>query len=352
MLFTTRAVGRILLCALGALLVATAQAADFPAPKQGDWVARDFKFHTGEVVAELKLHYTTVGAATGEPVLVLHGTTGSGAGMLTPAFAGELFGPGQPLDATKYFIILPDAIGHGQSAKPSDGQRAKFPRYNYDDMCRRNIVAHEGLGIKHLRLIIGNRWAACTAGSGASRTRLHGCAGADGIAAHRDAESQSMLRCRMPTRSATTRMEGRQLHGAANRRRRRASSMASPPTAEPGLPGGATRERADKLLNDRWQRRSRRCKRFCTSGTRARLQPPRQAWKASRPRCWRSTPPMMNQPARDRHHGARRLSGAESHTLLLIPASENTAGHGTTAQARFYVEPLRKLLETAPKRAM
>ncbi len=129
----------------------------YPAPRQGDWVARDFKFHTGEVMAELKLHYTTVGASSGEPVLVLHGTTGSGSGMLTPAFAGELFGPGQPLDATKYFIILPDAIGHGQSAKPSDGQRAKFPRYNYDDMVQAQYrLLTEGFGLKHLRLVIGN----------------------------------------------------------------------------------------------------------------------------------------------------------------------------------------------------
>jgi homoserine O-acetyltransferase/O-succinyltransferase len=90
-------------------------------------------------------------------VLILHGTTGSGTGMLSPAFAGELFGSGQPLDASKYFIILPDAIGAGKSSKPSDGLRAKFPRYTYDDM----VAAHyrlvtEGLGIRHLRLVLGN----------------------------------------------------------------------------------------------------------------------------------------------------------------------------------------------------
>src|SRR5215510_10168451 len=118
-------VRRMLCCALVAWCATAAHAADYPAPKQGTWVARDFKFHTGEVMAELKLSYTTVGAAGGEPVLMLHGTTGSGTGMLTPAFAGELFGPGQPLDATKYFIILPDALGAGKSSKPSDGLRAK-----------------------------------------------------------------------------------------------------------------------------------------------------------------------------------------------------------------------------------
>jgi homoserine O-acetyltransferase len=130
--------------------------ADYPAPKDGEWVARDFKFHTGETLAELKLHYTTVGDPTGIPVVVLHGTTGSAASMLTPAFAGELFGPGQPLDASKYFIVIPDAIGHGKSSKPSDGLKAKFPKYNYSDMVEaQHRLVTEGLGIKHVRLIIG-----------------------------------------------------------------------------------------------------------------------------------------------------------------------------------------------------
>ena len=127
------------IAALAGVILATAsavaaEAQNYPAPKEGDWIARDFRFHTGEVVPELRVHYTTVGAPTGEPIVILHGTSGSGTGMLTPGFAGELFGPGQPLDASKYFIILPDSIGHGKTAKPSDGLRTKFPRYNYDDM--------------------------------------------------------------------------------------------------------------------------------------------------------------------------------------------------------------------------
>jgi pimeloyl-ACP methyl ester carboxylesterase len=93
-----------------------ALAADYPVPQEGDWLVRDFRFHTGDVLPELRLHDTTV-SPTGEPVLILHGTTGSGAGMLRPAFAGELFGPGQPLDASRYYIILSDAIGTGQSSK-------------------------------------------------------------------------------------------------------------------------------------------------------------------------------------------------------------------------------------------
>jgi homoserine O-acetyltransferase len=132
-------------------------AADYPAPTESSWTVRDFRFHTGETLPELRLAYSTVGAATGEPVLVLHGTTGSAASMLTPAFAGELFGPGQPLDAARYFIILPDVIGHGRSSKPSDGLRAKFPRYNYDDMVNgSHRLLTEHLGVKRLRLAIGN----------------------------------------------------------------------------------------------------------------------------------------------------------------------------------------------------
>ncbi|HEU4922244.1 MAG TPA: alpha/beta fold hydrolase, partial [Burkholderiales bacterium] len=142
---------------LFALASAAAIAADYPAPHEGNWVVRDFKFHTGEVLPELRLHYRTVGAPSGEAVVVMHGTTQSGAAMLNPNFAGELFGPGQPLDASRYYIILPDAIGHGRSSKPSDGLRTKFPRYNYDDMVEaQHRLVTEHLGVRRARLVIGN----------------------------------------------------------------------------------------------------------------------------------------------------------------------------------------------------
>lgn len=145
--------------AFAGLLLAASQAlaADYPAAKHGSWTIRDFRFHNGQVLPELKIGYSTVGEPTGEPVLVLHGTTGSAASMLTPAFAGELFGAGQPLDAAKYFIILPDAIGTGRSTKPSDGLRMAFPKYSYDDMVEAQYrLVREHLGVKHLRLVIGN----------------------------------------------------------------------------------------------------------------------------------------------------------------------------------------------------
>jgi homoserine O-acetyltransferase len=152
-----RAAARLIAVFAFIALPFAAAAAEYPAPKQGEWIARDFKFHTGEAMAEVRLAYTTIGEPSGEPVLVLHGTSQRAAAMLTPAFAGELFGKDQPLDATKYFIIIPDSLGHGGSTKPSDGLRAKFPRYNYDDMVEaQHRLLTEGLGIKRVRLIIGN----------------------------------------------------------------------------------------------------------------------------------------------------------------------------------------------------
>ena len=136
---------------------AAAAAADYPAPKSGDWIAPNFKFHTGEVMSQLRLHYTTVGNPSGTPVVVLHGSGGSAANVLTPAFAGILFGAGAPLDATKYYIVIPDALGHGGSAKPSDGLKTKFPQYDYADMVDAQYrLLSEALGIHHVRFIIGN----------------------------------------------------------------------------------------------------------------------------------------------------------------------------------------------------
>ena len=152
-----KAISRAACCAALCLTALASFAADYPGQKEGTWVARDFRFHSGEVMPELRLNYTTLGVPTNDAVLILHGTTGSGAGMLSPAFGGELFGPGQPLDASRYYIILPDAIGTGKSAKPSDGMRSGFPKYNYDDMVDAQYrLVREHLGVKHLRLIIGN----------------------------------------------------------------------------------------------------------------------------------------------------------------------------------------------------
>lgn len=135
----------------------TESATGYPAARAHTWTATHFRFHTGETLPEVRLHYHTVGDPTGEPVLILHGTVGAGEGFLTPKFAGELFGPGQPLDASRYFLILPDSIGGGKSSKPSDGLRMRFPRFNYDDavLAQYRLVT-EHLGVRHLRMVIGN----------------------------------------------------------------------------------------------------------------------------------------------------------------------------------------------------
>jgi homoserine O-acetyltransferase len=138
-------------------------AADYPTPTESDYVVRDFKFTSGETLPELRLHYRTLGkpendahGQTRNAVLIMHGTTGSGAQFIRPEFAGELFGKDQPLDATRFFIVLPDGIGHGKSSKPSDGMHAKFPRYGYIDMVEAQYhLLTEGLGVKHARLVMG-----------------------------------------------------------------------------------------------------------------------------------------------------------------------------------------------------
>jgi homoserine O-acetyltransferase len=145
-----------------------AVAAAYPAPVEGDFVIKGFHFTSGEALPELRIHYRTVGALhrdaggkANNAVLILHGTGGSGAQFLlgrrgTDIFAGELFGAGQPLDATRYFIVLPDGIGHGKSSKPSDGLHGRFPHYGYSDMieAQRRLLT-EGLGVNHLRLVLG-----------------------------------------------------------------------------------------------------------------------------------------------------------------------------------------------------
>src|SRR6266496_2670355 len=138
-------------------------ASDYAVPAESDYTIRDFRFTSGETLPELRLHYRTLGKAdkdaqgkTTNAVLVMHGTTGSGAQFIRPEFAGELFGGGQPLDATKFFIVLPDGIGHGKSSKPSDGLRAKFPRYGYRDMVDAQYrLLTDGLGVNHARLVMG-----------------------------------------------------------------------------------------------------------------------------------------------------------------------------------------------------
>jgi homoserine O-acetyltransferase len=156
---TVTATALLLGCALGF----AAGAGGAPAATEADYVIRDFRFASGETLPALRIHYRVLGRLERSPggtarnaVLILHGTGGSGANFMNDVFAGELFGPGQPLDAATHFIVIPDGIGHGGSSKPSDGLHARFPAYCYADMveAQRRLLA-EGLGVDHLRLLLG-----------------------------------------------------------------------------------------------------------------------------------------------------------------------------------------------------
>jgi homoserine O-acetyltransferase/O-succinyltransferase len=151
------------LLAFSLLICRTGLSQEVQKPTEGDFTVHNFRFHSGEILPEMRLHYATLGTPTRDAsgratnaVMVLHGTTGSGKQFVSERFAGVLFGPGQLLDASRYFIILPDSIGHGQSSKPSDGLHMRFPHYTYDDMvAAQHLLLTDRLKVDHLRLLMG-----------------------------------------------------------------------------------------------------------------------------------------------------------------------------------------------------
>jgi homoserine O-acetyltransferase/O-succinyltransferase len=150
------------------MLCGSATAASYPPPVEGDFVIAGFHFASGESLPQLRIHYRTFGqprrdahGVVRNAVLIMHGTGGSGASLLRAEFAGELFGSGQPLDANRYFIVLPDGLGHGRSSKPSDGLRARFPHYGYHDMVQAQyLLLTQGLKVNHARLVMGTSMGA------------------------------------------------------------------------------------------------------------------------------------------------------------------------------------------------
>ena len=341
-----------------AMISSTTLAADYPMPKQGDWIARDFKFHGGETMPELRLHYTTLGEPGGQPVLVLHGSGGSAANLLTPAFAGELFGPGQPLDAAKYYIIIPDSLGHGKSSKPSDGMKTAFPNYNYEDMVDAQYrLIKEGLGIKHLRLVIGNSM-------GGMHTWVWGV---------RYPQAMDIL---VPMASQPTEMAARNWM----LRRMMIETIRNDPdynggnyTTQPRMmkyainayqiaTGGGTlgyqtlaptAAKADEMVDDR-----------LAMPVTADANDFLYQWQASHdynPSAgleWiEATLLAINAADDERNPPETGLTDAalkrvKNGRLYLIPASTETRGHLTTGNARFYAQQLQELLQTAPQRTM
>jgi len=333
----------------------TVSAAPLPAATEGDWVAPEFTFHTGEKLTNLKLHYITLGNPKHPAILYLHGTYRPGSDVLSKEFGGELFGPGQPLDASKYYIISTDGIGVGQSSKPSDGLRAKFPEYNYTDMVQAQYrLVTEGLGVKHLRLIIGNSM-------GGMQTWMWG------------QTWPQMMDALVPMASQPTEMSSRNWM----MRRLLVESIKQDPawnngnySVQPpslrlanalfsvGTSGGTlayqaaapTRAQADKLVDER-------------------LNAPQTAdandfiyqWQSSAD--YNATPglnkiqaPVLvinsadderNPPETGRLEASmRELKDAR---LLLIPASAETRGHGTTGMAKFYTKELGQFMQQTEK---
>ncbi|WGD54405.1 alpha/beta fold hydrolase [Bradyrhizobium sp. CB1650] len=336
----------------------SAMAADYPAPKQGDWIAKGFKFHTGDVMPELRLHYTTVGEPTGQPVLVLHGSGGSAASMLTPAFAGEMFGPGQPLDASKYYIIIPDGIGHGKSSKPSDGMKTSFPKYDYADMVDAQYrLVTEGLGVRHLRLVIGNSM-------GGMHTWLWGekyPKAMDALVAMACQPTEMAARNWMLRRiMLDTIRNDPDYNGGNYTSQPRMMKYAIVAYGIASIGGtlayqsqAPTAAKADKIVDDR----------LGTPVT-ADANDFVYQWEASHDYNASEkleqieAPLLLINSADDERNppetgvtdaAMKRVKNARLH---LIPASTETRGHGTTGSAKFYTEQVRQLLQTAPQRTM
>ena len=332
-------------------------AADVPAPQEGSWVIRDFRFNTGETLPELRLHYRTLGSPTGEPVLILHGTTQSGAAMLGPAFGGELFGAGQPLDAAHYYVTLPDAIGHGDSSKPSNGLRTRFPRYNYDDMVDAQYrLVTEHLGVRHLRLVLGY-----SMGGMETWIMAQKYPGFMDVAVPMASLPSEMAGRNWMTRRLiidSIRNDPEWMNGNYTKQPRSAQfasvfyGIATFGGNQALHKAAPTREKADQLLN-------------------ARLAAPFPAdandvlyqWDASRdynPSAGleriEAVLLAINSADDERNPPElgildREIKRVKNGRVLLIPGSEDTAGHGTTAQARWWKTELEQLLQAAPHRA-
>ncbi|MEE4668194.1 alpha/beta fold hydrolase [Pseudomonas alliivorans] len=330
-------------------------AAPLPVAKEGDWVAPEFTFHTGEKLANLKLHYITLGDPKNPAILFLHGTYRPGSDVLAKDFGGELFGEGQPLSASKYYIISTDGIGMGQSTEPSDGLRARFPEYNYADMVQAQYrLVTEGLGVKHLRLVIGNSM-------GGMQTWMWG------------QNWPQMMDALVPMASQPTPMSSRNWM----MRRLLVESIKQDPawnngnyTTQPpslrlanamfsiGTSGGnlayqaaaPSRALADKYVEDRlhspqtsdandfiyqWQSSAD----YDASKGLNKIQAPVLAINAADDE--------RNPPETGLLEAS--LREVKNARLLLIPASAETRGHGTTSMAKFYTKELDQFMQQTEK---
>jgi homoserine O-acetyltransferase len=359
MTFSCRSFALLIGIIVGAGFRCAAHQTSIPATAEGDFVVHDFKFHSGESLPELRLHYMTLGKAARDAqgrvtnaVLILHGTGGSGQQFLQPQFAGVLFGPGELLDTSRYFVILPDGIGHGKTSKPSDGLHAHFPQYDYDDM----VLAHyrlltEGLGVNHLRLIFGTSmgcmhsfvWGetypdfmdalmpmACLPVQIAGRNRLWRKMVMDAI--RNDPEWKGGDYTTEPQQSLRTALDLLLIAGSA------------PLPMQKNIP---TRDAADKYLDNYFESRLRELDAndlFYQVNASRNYHPSAQLEKIKAHVMWvNSADDFINPPElKIAEHEVARLKDGR---FVLIPASEQTHGHGTHTWAAIWKQYLQELLE-------
>jgi homoserine O-acetyltransferase len=357
--FFVQVFGAMLLVIVLAVMPCGAQQPIGAAATEGDFVIHNFRFHSGESLPELRLHYTTLGkpvkdggGRTTNAVLILHGTGGTGQQFFAPQFAGVLFGPGQLLDTSRYFIILPDGIGHGKSSKPSDGLHAHFPQYDYDDM----VAAHyrlvsEGLGVNHLRLVMGTSmgcmhsfvWGetypdfmdalmplACVPVQIAGRNRVWRKMVMDAI--REDPEWKGGDYKEEPKQALRTALDFLLIAGAA------------PIPMQKALP---TRDAADKYLDDYFRARFAALDAndllYQVNASR-NYDPSQQLGKIKAPVMYiNSGDDFINPP--ELGIAEREIKKVQNAKFVLIPTSENTHGHGTHTWAELWKQYLAELLE-------
>jgi homoserine O-acetyltransferase len=335
------------------------QQTEAPATTEGDFTVKNFKFRSGESLPELRLHYTTLGKLARDErgratnaVLILHGTGGSGHQFLQPIFAGELFGPGQLLDATRYFIILPDGIGHGKSSKPSDGLHARFPSYDYDDMVAGHYrLLTEGLGVNHLRLILGTSmgcmhsfvWGetypdfmdalmplACQPVPIAGRNRVWRKMVMDAI--RNDPEWKGGEYTAEPQQALRTTLDLLLIAGSA------------PLNMQKALP---TRDAADKYLDDYFKARSAGLDAndtlYHVNASRNYDPSPQLEKITAHVMYINSADDFINPP--ELGMADREIKRVKNARFVLLPISDETRGHGTHTRAAVWKQYLAELLE-------
>jgi homoserine O-acetyltransferase/O-succinyltransferase len=326
-------------------------AVDYPNQKEGVWVAKNFQFHTGESFKELNMGYITLGNPNNPAILILHGTAGSAKGMLSKDFGEELFQTGQALDANKYFVIIPDAIGVGKSSKPSNGLKAQFPQYNYDDMVQAQYrLVSEGLGIPHLKLVLGNSM-------GGMQTWLWGI------------QHPQYMDYLAPMASTPSAMSGRnwmmrRFISEAVRRDpdwNNGNYQTQPKSAQfasvfygAATSGGNQRlqllapnsEKADAIINERLSAPFT----MDTNDFLYQWESSRDFDPGERVDQIRAKVLVINAADDERNPPElgimeKQLKKIKSAQLFLIPSSDQTSGHSTTGQARWWKDRLKQFLE-------